>query len=110
MLFIPTYQKHQLLCYPHRMEDYPYLIEAISHVITRLREEAGLSKRKLAEIAGIDRVYLLQIEQGKYRPTLNSIFLIADALGLSPALLVDFICQEQQKLSEKTPCHGSSTI
>lgn len=92
------------------MEDYPYLIEAISHVITRLREEAGLSKRKLAEIAGIDRVYLLQIEQGKYRPTLNSIFLIADALGLSPAMLVDFICQEQQKLSEKTPCHGSSTI
>lgn len=84
------------------MEDYPYLIDAVSHVLTRLREDAGLSKRRLAEIAGIDRVYLLQIEQGKYRPTLNSIFLIADALGLSPALLVDLIRQEQQKLSEKS--------
>ncbi len=24
--------------------------------------------------SGIDRVYLLQVEQGKYRPTLNFIF------------------------------------
>lgn len=92
------------------MEDYPYLIEAISHVLTRLRENAGLSKRRLAEIAGIDRVYLLQIEQGKYRPTLNSVFFIADALGLPPGLLVDLIRQEQQKLSEKTSCHDSSNI
>lgn len=92
------------------MEDYPYLIDAISHVLSRLREDAGLSKRKLAEIAGIDRVYLLQIEQGKYRPTLNSIFFLADALGLPPSLLVDLIRQEQQRLSEENSRHGSSDI
>ena len=64
------------------MEDYPHLTEAISRVLTRLREDAGLSKRRLAMISNLDRVYLLQVEQGKYRPTLNFIFLLARAFGI----------------------------
>lgn len=76
------------------------LTEAISLVLKRLREDAGLSKRKLAEISSIDRVYLLQIEQGKYRPTLNSIFFLAEAFGMPAARLVDLIEREQQVLRE----------
>lgn len=45
------------------MEDYPKLTEAVANVLTHLREDAGLSKRKLALLTTIDRVYLLQIEQ-----------------------------------------------
>lgn len=74
------------------------LTEAVSLVLKRLREDAGLSKRKLAEISSIDRVYLLQLEQGKYRPTLNSIFFLAEALGMPAARLVDLIEQEQRAL------------
>ncbi|MGE9985435.1 helix-turn-helix domain-containing protein [Desulfovibrio sp. SGI.169] len=80
------------------MEDYPKLIEAVSLVLKRLREDAGLSKRKLAEISSIDRVYLLQLEQGKYRPTLNSIFFLAEALEMPAAQLVDLIEREQRTL------------
>lgn len=88
-----------LSCYLVRMKDYPLLIEAVSRILKRVREEAGLSKRKLAELSEIDRVYLLQIEQGKYRPTLNSIFLLAKALGMPASKFVALIEQEQHILS-----------
>lgn len=80
------------------MEDYPQLTEAVSRVITRLREDAGLSKRRLAMISQLDRVYLLQVEQGKYRPTLNFIFWLAQALGISAGELVTQIEHEQERL------------
>ena len=80
------------------MDDFPQLAEAVSCVITRLRVDAGLSKRRLAMISHLDRVYLLQVEQGKYRPTLNFIFWLAQALGISAGELVTLIEQEQERL------------
>ena len=80
------------------MDDYPKLTEATAAVLTRLREDAGLSKRKLASLTSIDRVYLLQLEQKKYRPTLNAVFLLAQALGLPPGRLVDMIEAERLRL------------
>lgn len=83
------------------MEDFPYLTEAISTVLTKLRVAAGLSKRKLAQLSGIDRVYILQVEQGKYRPTVNFMFLLAQALGISPAALFTLVEQEQKRLAQE---------
>ena len=83
------------------MEDYPFLMEAISKVLERLRTDAGFSKRKLAAISGIDRVYLLQVEQGKYRPTINFMFLLAKGLGISVTDLINQIEQEQKALCRK---------
>ncbi len=83
------------------MEDYPFLMEAISNVLERLRTDAGFSKRKLAAISGIDRVYLLQVEQGKYRPTINFMFLLAKGLGISVSELVTQIEEEQKALCQK---------
>lgn len=80
------------------MEDYPQLTEALSRVVSRLREDSGLSKRRLAMISHIDRVYLLQVEQGKYRPTLNFIFWLAQGLGLSADELIGLVEQERQRL------------
>lgn len=88
-------------CYSFKMEDYPFLVEAVSNVLTRLREDAGLSKRKLSMISHIDRVYLLQVEQGKYRPTLNFIFLLARSLGIPASELVLLIEREQRKFCER---------
>lgn len=88
------------------MEDYPQLAEAVSRILTRLREDADLSKRRLAILSHLDRVYLLQVEQGKYRPTLNFIFWLAQALGLSPGELVKLIEQEQQRLHKIAKAKG----
>lgn len=83
------------------MEDFPFLTEAISCVLTRLREEARLSKRKLSLLSGIDRVYILQVEQGKYRPTVNFMFRISDALGISPGVLFNLVEKERERLAQK---------
>lgn len=80
------------------MNNYPYLTEAVRSVLVRLRKEAGLSQQKLANLSSVARVYILQLEQGKFRPTLNSIFFLARGLGMSPARLVALIEDERTAL------------
>lgn len=82
------------------MENYPFLSEAVSNVIIRLRRQAGFSQQRLAEYSRIARVYLLQLEQGKFRPTLNSIFFLASGLGLPPGKLVELIEEERIHLEK----------
>lgn len=82
------------------MDNFPYLNEAITRVVLRLRKEAGLSQQKLAEQSSVARVYLLQLEQGKFRPTLNSIFFLAKGLRISPAQFVKIIESERRKLEK----------
>lgn len=80
------------------MEDFPHLTQAVTTVIIRLRKQAGLSQQKMAELSSVARLYLLQLEQGKFRPTLNSIFYLARGLGIPPEYLVELIERERQKL------------
>ena len=82
------------------MENFPFLNEAMSQVIVRLRKKAGYSQQKLAEISSITRVYLLQLEQGKFRPTLNSIFFLAKGLDIPPEQFVELIEKERKKLEK----------
>lgn len=88
------------------MENYPFLTEAVAHVLSRLRKEAGFSQQKLANLSSIARIYLLQLEQGKFRPTLNSIFYLAHGLGITPQYFVELIEYERQKLAD-SPESGS---
>lgn len=83
------------------MQDFPHLTEALSSVIKRLRKDAKFSQRQLAEISGVDRVYLLQIEQGKFRPTLNAIFFIAQAFALSPEKFVELVLAEIKLINKQ---------
>ena len=85
------------------MENVPNLLKAVAKVVTKLREKRGLSKRKLADMAQIDRVYLLQIEQGKYRLTLNALFLLANGLGMQPSELVAHIEKELKSNIRQLP-------
>lgn len=83
------------------MQDYEYLTEATINVIKRLRKTKSLSQQKLADLAGIDRLYVLQLEQGRFRPTLNSIFFLARGLGLPPQTFVELIEEERSALAQK---------
>lgn len=80
------------------MKDYNFLNTAIINVIKRLRKEGGLSQQKLANLSGIERLYILQLEQGKFRPTLNAIFFLAKGYGLLPQTLVELIEKERRRL------------
>ena len=50
-------------------------------MITRLREERGLSQRELAKMTGIKQPQIARIESGDYLPTLETLWKLADALA-----------------------------
>ena len=54
---------------------------SIGAEIRRLRLDAGLSLRRLADMAGIDHGHLSLIERGLREPSLAVLTSIADALG-----------------------------
>jgi transcriptional regulator with XRE-family HTH domain len=54
---------------------------AIGAEIRRLRGDAGLSQRRLAELGGIDHGFLSLVERGLREPSLSVLVAIATALG-----------------------------
>lgn len=52
------------------------------------REAAGLSQEKLAFSAEIDRSYVSLLENDRKSPTLDTLFRIADAIGISASELI----------------------
>jgi putative transcriptional regulator len=57
-------------------------VSALSNCIRRLRFEHGeMTQAELAQRIGMTRQTVAAIEQGKYSPTLEAAFRIADALG-----------------------------
>lgn len=54
----------------------------VGAAINRLREEQGLSLRKLAHMVGMDYAYICSIEGGKANPTLDVLSKIASGLDV----------------------------
>ena len=72
-------------------ESTPDVSSAVADALSRIRGERGLSLAQLAEMSGVSRAMLHQIEKGKSAPTINVVWKIATALGLpfSALLSVD---------------------
>lgn len=60
----------------------------VGQVIQRFREEKRQSQELLSGFAGIGRTHLSAIERGERKPTLETFFKIADALGVRPSVLM----------------------
>ena len=91
------------------MEKYPQLSEAIANILRERREALGLSKSRLAELAWLERVYIIQLEQGKKQPTLNALFYISEALGLTPSEFVRLIEEEIVRLKSSPNIRNSKS-
>lgn len=63
--------------------------ERFGVAIRKRREAAGLSQDRLAETAGMSQRYLRAIELGDNSPSLTAIFQLCEALGVSPAELLE---------------------
>lgn len=63
--------------------------EIIAVNLKRNREERNLSLGQLADLAGVSKVLLSQLEKGGANPTINSIWKIAGALGLPYSSLLE---------------------
>ena len=55
------------------------------------REDAGWSRRELAEAAGISERYVLMLEVGDKQPALETLLRVSRALGARPGELVDAV-------------------
>ena len=53
-----------------------------------MRLKKGLTHEKLAELAGLHPTFISLLELGGRMPSLNTVFLIAAALGEPPSVLV----------------------
>lgn len=66
-------------------DEFPVLVGAN---LRRLRTKRGLSLQRLASSSGVSRAMLSQIELGKSSPTINVLWKITSALGVTFAALV----------------------
>ncbi|MHC1694024.1 MAG: helix-turn-helix domain-containing protein [Eubacteriales bacterium] len=55
----------------------------VSNRITYLREKKGLTVNKLANLSGISQSFLREIELGNKKPTVETLSLLCDTLGVS---------------------------
>lgn len=61
--------------------------KAIGNQVRRAREEAGLSLRELAIKADLSFNHIARIETGRYNVTIDTLSIIAEALGMELALI-----------------------
>ena len=60
----------------------------VGRVIQRFREERKRSQELVSGFAGIGRTHLSAIERGERKPTLETLFRIAEALGVKPSVII----------------------
>ena len=60
----------------------------LGEILRRERQRAGLTQEALAHAAGIDRTYVSMLENGKASPTLETLFRLCDAIGVSASAVV----------------------
>lgn len=60
--------------------------KSLGEEIRNAREDAGFTLRDVAKMTGIAFNHISRIEQGKYNVTLDTLALIADALGMEIGL------------------------
>jgi len=67
----------------------PDLYQALGRAIKLVRTESGTERKELARLSGLSYPYLSEIEQGKKRPSSESLLAIARALGLRQSELLE---------------------
>lgn len=63
--------------------------------IKKFRESIGLSTNKLSNKAGLSQSYVRKLEKGECKPSIESLELICEALGIT---LIDFLSDQESNL------------
>ncbi len=78
----------------------PYNRKAFGVVISKLRVQKGLTQESLSGLAGIARSHLAALENGEKTAKMDTVWRIAEALGVDPSELVRETEHEGQKEDE----------
>lgn len=62
--------------------------EILAAVFTEAREAAGMSQKKLAEVSGVGRTGIINVEAAKRNPSILICQMLADGMGVSLAGLI----------------------
>lgn len=76
--------------------------EIIAYNLKKLREKRNLSQNQLAEMAGLSKVVISQIEKGDSNPTINTIWKLTGALGLPYTSLLELEAAAKTLLVKKS--------
>ena len=69
----------------------------VGQFLKTAREAAGLTQEAVAANAGVDRAYLSLLENDKKSPTLNTLFLICNAIGVKPSEIIAQVEDAQER-------------
>ena len=75
----------------------PYHSKAFGIVIGRLRVEKGITQEVLSGLAGIARSHLAALESGRKTVRLDTLWRIAEALGMRPDRLLALVEEEAER-------------
>lgn len=84
------------------MEKYPFLNEAVAKILHERRISLNMSKKKLSELALIERAYIRSLERSEKNPSLNAIFYLCEALDMEPEEFVKLVKIEAKKIIKKS--------
>lgn len=65
--------------------------------LRRVREAAGLTQEALAYKANVDRTYISQLENDHKSPTVDTLFRLCDAMGVSAAAVVSRVEKSRRR-------------
>lgn len=80
----------------------------VGNLIRKLREERGITQRRLAEATGANYTYLSKIENGRldHTPSSKTLIAIADALGIDRDWLLTECGRPPEKLTQSIASHA----
>jgi transcriptional regulator with XRE-family HTH domain len=68
--------------------------QSFGRVLKSIRNGKGVSQEKLAELSGLDRSFVSLLERGLRQPSMETLFLIGDALEIRPSEIVQKVEQD----------------
>lgn len=71
----------------------------ISDILRKFRHEKNFSQEELAGRLGIEQSYISMLEVGKRTPSILMLIRIAEALEVSPGVMVDAVAHEIRRRS-----------
>ena len=78
-----------------------YSSKSFGMMIARLRFEKGLTKETASGLAGISRSHLVMLESGRKTVRLDTLWRIADALGVRPSEIIRMAEDEMNQKEER---------
>ena len=65
------------------------IVRLFASALKQLRLEYGLNQSKLSDISNIERRHIHRLEKGEVDPTIETIYKLADAIGIDVITIVE---------------------